>query len=315
MKHLLKVNSITKSYRKSMSAFKFSKERTVALDEVSFSVVPGEILGVIGHNGAGKTTLFRILAGILDCDSGEMTFSNNKVCRSDYNQRSIVGYVPSDERSFFWRLTGRQNLRFFGGMYGLSNDWVDRQIIKKTKLLNLDIDVLFRDYSAGMRKKVALLRAFLHKPSLLIMDEITNSLDPASCDQVREAVQSYVSRGTPRAVLWSTHRLEEVDRICDKVLLLNKGKVEFFGKLEEYKKTYCSNSSYVIRTKAGIEDFHGFKNRVGTQIRIEKSNKGEYTDYIIKTIDQGLFGKAIHIAVKEYDAHIVFAGCLDKEVK
>lgn len=315
MKYLLNVNSIAKSFKKSKSVFKFAKSRTIALDDVSFTVSPGEILGAIGHNGAGKTTLFRILAGILDSDSGQVTFPESQKGRSVFNQRSVIGYVSSDERSFFWRLTGRQNLHFFGGMYGLSKEVVDRQISEKMDMLNLDVDILFRDYSAGMRKRVAVLRAFLHSPALLILDEITNSLDPDSCHQVKKLVKDYVCMGVPRAVLWSTHRLEEVDSICNKVLLLNRGKADFFGTVEEYKMLCNSDTSYIIRTKSEIDDFHGFKKKVGSKINVEKLRGDKYTDYIIKALDQDQFGKAIHVAVKEYDAHIVFAGCLDKEIK
>lgn len=310
LEQVLVVDSISKVYKNGL----FKSRDTLALSNLSFAANTGELVGIIGHNGAGKTTLFRILVGILESDSGNIEFVSDGVIVKGSRIRKIVGYVPSDERSFFWRLTGRQNLKFFGSMYGLSGERIDKTITEQSKALNLNLDKLFRDYSAGMRKKLSILRALLHEPDLLIMDEVTNSLDPESCKKVKSFIKDYAKKKS-KTVLWSTHRLEEVGDICDKVLWLKNGKVDYFGKISGLAQYEKSKARYLIRSKAGQIDCDDFIRKAGGHFMVHTDQNSEYTDYIFSSIDQEHFGKLVHVAVKEYDAHIVFAGCVDKGLK
>ncbi len=209
--------------------------RIRALSAVCFRVEPGEILGVVGRNGAGKTTLLRILADLLEADGGEVELCGRKFGRRSSSVRGEIGYVSSDERGFFWRLTGRQNLEFFARLYGLSRE----ELRQRTESL-LDIfglrakgEELFGDYSTGTRKKFAVVRSLVHEPRVVLLDEVTNSLDPASARSIKAMVREYVSKGQGRAAVWSTHRLEEISEICDKVLVIERGSVRFFGVVGE----------------------------------------------------------------------------------
>ena len=210
-----------------------------ALLEVSFSVEPGQILGVVGPNGAGKTTLLRIVADLLEADHGSTRICGQKLNKSTRSLRGKIGYVSSDERSFFWRLSGRQNLEFFSHLYGVPKMQAHKKIRTMLELFGLEgeAEQFFRDYSTGTRKKFALIRALLHEPELLLLDEVTNSLDPASAESVKSLVREYTSSRPGRASIWSTHRLEEIDELCDKVLAINKGRAEFFGCPDKLEST------------------------------------------------------------------------------
>lgn len=229
---LLQVDDIRKRFclHNSLIGFlrKNNRQRSVvALDRVSFTVNEGEIIGLVGPNGAGKTTLMRILADLLLADRGEVYMEGVRIDGTAYEHRQQIGYVSSDERSFYWRLTGRANLEFFARLYGLSRKkfgpLVD-QMLDEFGLLEKSTQ-LFRDYSAGTRKKFVLIRALLHQPRLLLLDELTNSLDPPTAQQVKSLVRDYVNQSPSRAAIWSTHRLEEVKEVCDRVISIANGQI------------------------------------------------------------------------------------------
>lgn len=215
-------------YKQIISPFA-PKQMLCALKSVSFSIESGQILAVVGPNGAGKTTLLRILANLLDPDGGRVTLAGLPY-DSNPHIRSDIGYVSSDERSFFWRLTGRQNLEFFARLYGINKLLARKRIGALLKMFGLEKKSLelFRDYSTGTRKKFALARALLHRPKVLLLDEVTNSLDAASARSTKSLVRSYVNDRPGRAGIWSTHRFEEIGEICDKLLVINEGRITFF---------------------------------------------------------------------------------------
>jgi ABC-2 type transport system ATP-binding protein len=240
---LLEVQQITKRFvverplhRQILAPFA-AREQIIALKKVSFSTEPGEILGVVGPNGAGKTTLLRILADLLEPDHGSVTLCGHRLGAKQYHLRGRIGYVSSDERSFFWRLTGKQNLDFFSRLYGLSGPGARRRIAAFLELFGLQEKAthLFRDYSSGTRKKFALIRAIVHQPALLLLDEVTNSLDPPSAERVKSFVREYVCNADNRTGVWSTHRLEEIAEVCDKVLMIDKGTIWFYGSAEDFQ--------------------------------------------------------------------------------
>lgn len=203
-----------------------------ALDQVSFSIKSGEILGIVGPNGAGKTTLLRILADLLEPDSGTVSLWGQNYSYNNHGMRRAIGYVSSDERSFFWRLSGRHNLEFFSGLYGVSKCESKRRITRLLRQFELDekANESFRGYSAGTKKKFTLIRALVHEPQLILLDEVTNSLDPVSAKRTKEFVREYVSAEPGRVGVWCSHRLEEIGEICDRVLVLKQGQAAYFGR-------------------------------------------------------------------------------------
>jgi len=226
-----------------------AKKIIYALEGISFSIRSGEIIGVVGPNGAGKTTLLRILANLLEADNGRVKLCGREL-NSECRLRADIGYVSSDERSFFWRLTGKQNLEFFACLYGIRKKTARKKIAKLLRLFALEekADQLFRDYSTGTRKKFALVRALVHEPRVLLLDELTNSLDSPSALRVKSLVREYVSAEDECAAVWSTHRFEEIGEICDKILVINKGQAKFFGPVSDLK-TRCDYEATYSRDK------------------------------------------------------------------
>ena len=214
-----------------------ARQKTYALMGITFEIEAGKILGIVGPNGAGKTTLLRILADVLMPDKGKVTICGNEAGIAGWHLRNKVGYASSDERSFFWRLTGRENLDFFGKLYGLSTHEAYRQSTRLLEAFGLErkAEQLFRDYSSGIRKKFAVMRALLHQPQVVLLDEVTNSLDPASAKTVKAMVREYVSCHQGRVAIWSTHRLEEIAEICDEVIVIESGLIRFHGSANNFQ--------------------------------------------------------------------------------
>lgn len=238
----------------------FAARKTIhALRDISFSLDVGEILGVVGPNGAGKTTLLRILADLLEPDHGRVRLLGKEINRK-HQTRAYTGYVPSDERSFFWRLTGEQNLHFFARLYGVPGVQARCRISKLLEFFSLETKAaqLFRDYSAGMRKKLALIRALIHQPKVLLLDEATNSLDPPSIKRTISFVRDYVSAESGCACVWSTHRLEEIVELCDKLLVIDNGHMSFFGSVSDLKHE-CNDQTDHHTNKEQHDSSHGYR--------------------------------------------------------
>ena len=289
--------------------------RVDALRDVSFAIKSGQILGVVGPNGAGKTTLFRIMADLLEPSGGMVRLCGKALNTANRDLCRRIGYVSSDERSFFWRLTGRDNLEFFGRLYGLSS--------KEAKTRSHELltefsfaakaDHLFRDYSAGMRRKVAIMRALLHRPAVLLFDEATNSLDPQTAAMVKKAVRAYVSNTTSCAAAWSTHRLEEISEICDRVITIEAGTVRYDGKMHDFCIKNQPHSDYVLKAMNLNGSSEIFRQKISSSIRMDVSQEGDVTEFVFRQISGQQFAHIVTMAVKEYEAYIVFAGCIQKQ--
>jgi ABC-2 type transport system ATP-binding protein len=230
---VIEVRNINKSFRVQRPLMSwilsgFSRQKRIqALENVSFTVTGAQILAVAGPNGAGKTTLLRILADLLEPEGGSVRLCGQNMNGDMTQIRRRIGYISSDERSFFWRLSGRQNLEFFASLYRMSRNRTEKKIDEMLELFGLKrkSEQLFRDYSAGTRKKFAIIRGLLHEPQILLLDEVTNSLDRDSASLVKHLIRSYISKNQNRAAVWSTHRMEEIREMCDRLLTIERGRV------------------------------------------------------------------------------------------
>ncbi|MEX1133342.1 MAG: ABC transporter ATP-binding protein [Acidimicrobiia bacterium] len=199
-----------------------------ALAGINVKVDPGEVVALVGPNGAGKTTLFRIIATLLEPSAGRVFVGGNDVMNAPEEVRKWIGLLLEGDRGFYQRLTGRHNLEFFGVMLGLSPaDSRSRadQLMAQFGLINRDRRVF--GYSAGMRARLALARALMAEPRLLLLDEPTRSLDPSASLEVMEAIRGLADAG--HAILIASHRLNEVVAGCDRAVLLVDGRVHFDG--------------------------------------------------------------------------------------
>jgi len=203
------------------------RQQTPALRGLDLQVAPGRVYGLLGPNGAGKTTLMKVLCGMLLPDAGTARVEGLDVLGEPQRVKARVGYVPSDERSFYWRLTGRQNLLFFGRLQGLRGAELSRRIeevLEKVDLAGRG-DERFDGYSTGLKQRLALARGLLHDPSVLLLDEPTRSLDPSAAHRLRRLLREQVVQEMGKTVLLATHDLHEALDLCHRVALIQEGRV------------------------------------------------------------------------------------------
>ncbi|MEN3328592.1 MAG: type transport system ATP-binding protein [Acidobacteriota bacterium] len=198
-----------------------------ALRDVSFEVETGEIFGLIGRNGAGKTTLTKIVATLVQPTTGSVAVNGHDSVSNDEHVRRQIGLSTAEERSFYWRLTSEQNLLFFARLHGLS-DRVAKQRIKEV-FSKLELDEVarrrFGELSTGNKQRLAVARALLASPPVLLLDEPTRSLDPLAAARMRELIQSLANQDPPVTILLTSHNLAEVETLCARVAIISRGRI------------------------------------------------------------------------------------------
>jgi ABC-type multidrug transport system ATPase subunit len=228
---LVEISQVTKSFG-----------AKVALNDVSFSIPSGQICGLLGPNGAGKTTLFRLLMGILRATEGALLIDGRDAFEDRVEVKRLVGFLP-DEPVFYSYLSGREILELSAGMHGLDVKAAMDRVKPLTARLRLadDINSYAEDYSRGMKKKLGLLLAMLHEPKLLILDEPTNGLDVESTHLFYNLMLEEAGRGV--TVLFSTHLMDHLARICSHAVIINEGRVVARGSLSDLRSTVSDSSS------------------------------------------------------------------------
>ena len=203
------------------------KDPVEALRDVSFAVETGEIFGLIGRNGAGKTTLTKIVATLVQPTTGSVSVRGNDSVEHDELVRRDIGLATAEERSFYWRLTSEQNLLFFARLHGLS-DRLARQRIKEL-FAKLELDEVarrrFGELSTGNKQRLAVARAMLASPPVLLLDEPTRSLDPLAAARMREMIRSLAELDPPVTILLTSHNLAEVETLCARVAIISRGSI------------------------------------------------------------------------------------------
>ncbi|MBE3519819.1 MAG: ABC transporter ATP-binding protein [Firmicutes bacterium] len=198
-------------------------EKTV-LRDITFSVAPSTMTFLLGPNGAGKTTLIRLLCGLLEPTSGSFKIAGIDSSRIADIKR-VVGVVLPGERNLYWKLTGEENLEFFGSLYGL---WGRKLAVRIAEIVELTgIEEFYRTpverYSTGMRQRLSLARALLHEPKVLLMDEPTSGMDPIAKNQMEKLLSKLARNGV--TLLVSTHDMPQVERLADQVLIIDAGRI------------------------------------------------------------------------------------------
>ena len=200
-------------------------EPFVAGDGVSFAVQSGEIFGLLGPNGAGKTTTIRMLSTLLEPTDGTATIAGYDIVRQATQVRQSLGAVLTGERSIYWKLTGRENLEYFAALYHLPPAVAKRQIVELLDRLELanKADEYVERYSSGMKQRLAIAKALLANPPVLLLDEPTVGLDPQSARNLRDLILE--ARDEGRTVLLTTHYMEEADQLCDRIGIIDLGRI------------------------------------------------------------------------------------------
>ena len=240
-------------------------ERVEALRGVSFHVDWGEVYCLLGPNGAGKTTTVRVITTLLLPDKGRALVAGYDCVREAVKARSVLGVMLSVERGFFWKLTGRENLRYFGMLYGLESPRLEERIdelLEITGLKGLGGDEKrFEDMSLGMRARLGIARALLRDPQVLVLDEPTLGLDPMSARKIRALLRDQAGRG--KAVLVTTHNMVEAEKICDRVGIIVDGRIVVEGSVAELKSRVKRRVPLTLTVKGDRGEVEELARRLG----------------------------------------------------
>ncbi|MDY6779839.1 MAG: ABC transporter ATP-binding protein [Halobacteria archaeon] len=217
----------------------------VAVDDVNFSVEPGEIFGIVGPNGAGKTTTLKMLAGLVEPTEGSARVAGYD--SEDAEMRRYLGYLP-EESPLYEDMTARSYLRFFADLYDVPRDTADERIEETLDRLDLEHrERRIGDMSKGMKRKVAITRSLVNDPDVLIYDEPASGLDPLTTNYIIEFTQELKDEG--KTVVFSAHNLYHVESVCDRVVILNEGRVVARGTLEEIREEHGGTEYHVYTTE------------------------------------------------------------------
>ncbi|MBU3196561.1 ABC transporter ATP-binding protein [Clostridium algidicarnis] len=220
-----------------------------AVDDISFKVSQGEIVGLLGENGAGKTTTLRMLATMLKPTSGTVRINNYDVVNDAHMVRGEIGILFGGEVGLYDRLTARENIKYFAQLNGVSNQKAEEQINKLVKAFNMEeyIDRRVGKFSRGMKQKVAIARSIVHDPKIMLFDEPTAGLDISASKIIHDFILHCKEEN--KAIVFSSHMMNEVEKLCDRVVIINKGKIVEDGKIDKLKEKYNDQDMESIFTK------------------------------------------------------------------
>lgn len=226
------INNLSKSYPgafelKTLLGRTPRKQPVQALSDVSFDVQEGEIFGLIGPNGAGKTTLTKIIATLVQPTTGAVTVKGFDSVHESPALRRLIGLAAAEERSFYWRLTVEQNLMFFARLYSIPKLEAQARIAQLLAQLDLEKSMRqrFGELSTGNKQRMAIARALLNNPPILLLDEPTRSLDPLAAARMRSFIGSLATGDSPVTILLTSHNLNEIEELCDRIAIISHGRI------------------------------------------------------------------------------------------
>ncbi|MDD2281929.1 MAG: ATP-binding cassette domain-containing protein [Eubacteriales bacterium] len=228
---MIEIKELSKSFKK-----------ILAVDGISFSVAKGEIVGLVGENGAGKTTTLRMLATMLKPSSGTAAVNGYDIQRQPSQVRGEIGILFGGEVGLYDRLTGRENIRYFAELNGMTKSETTASINELVNLLDMQeyIDRRVGKFSRGMKQKVAVARSIVHKPSVMLFDEPTAGLDVSAARIVQDFILHCKQEN--KAIIFSSHSMSEVEKLCDRIVMIHKGIIVEQGTVAELKAKYRNDN-------------------------------------------------------------------------
>ncbi|MGF3104758.1 ATP-binding cassette domain-containing protein [Rossellomorea sp. DUT-2] len=247
---MIQIHEVTKQ-------FKDKKKYVTALKHVSFSVGKGEVVGLLGENGAGKTTLLRTIATLLTPTEGSVEVAGYDTIKHPNEIKTRIGVLFGGETGLYDRLTARENLQYFALLYGLSKHETKVRIDDLARMFGMRdyLDRKVSGFSKGMRQKVAIARTLIHNPDIILFDEPTTGLDITSSNVFRQLVHQLKREG--KTIVFSSHIMEEVSLLCDKVAMMHKGELVYHGDIEHlYHTEESRDMNYIFMSKLVRGDEH-----------------------------------------------------------
>lgn len=229
---MIEIKNVSKSYVK--------EKKTI--ENLNLEIKNGEIFGFLGPNGAGKTTTIKMITGVLDIDEGNILVDQISIKENPIEAKKQFGFVP-DSPDLFLKLKGIEYLNFLADIYNVSKEDRKERIEKYAKMFDMyeSLNDRIQSYSHGMRQKIIVIGAMLHNPKNWILDEPMTGLDPKSAHDLKQLMREHANKGN--SVFFSTHVLEVAEKLCDRIGIINKGKLIFVGTYEEMKKKFKEDAS------------------------------------------------------------------------
>ncbi len=265
----------------------FGKQK--ALDEVSFSIKKGELVGFLGPNGAGKSTMMKIITGFMQCDQGEVIVQGRKTGSENLEIKKNIGYLP-EHNPLYTDLYVKEFLEITAGFYKLNNK--KHRVAGMVELTGLGDEQHKKigALSKGYRQRVGLAQALLHDPPVLILDEPTTGLDPNQLDEIRSLIRQ-ISR--EKTVMLSSHIMQEVEAVCNRVIIINKGKIVADGAISEIKTGKINRNQVIVAEFSAPVDHEKLLKVEGVKSTILKDNLWEIESNTEKDIRPGIFQFAV----------------------
>jgi ABC-2 type transport system ATP-binding protein len=237
--YIIETKKLTKIFfsKKSIGQIFCNKNKAVlAVDQVDIRVKKNEIFALVGPNGAGKSTLIKMLSCLILPTLGSASVNGFDIIRDEMRVKNSIGLITGEERSFYFRLTGRENLSFFSSLYNIPRGAGKDKIKELRDILEIEnLDMRFQEYSTGMKQRFAIARSLLNNPEILFMDEPTKNLDPITAVNLRRFVKNELVGQQRKTVVFCTHNLLEAVELGDRIAIMNKGKISALGSLNELR--------------------------------------------------------------------------------
>ncbi|WP_427109703.1 ABC transporter ATP-binding protein [Lysinibacillus xylanilyticus] len=317
MANVIEVENLVRDYQTYRGVIKKEKSRTRAVDDISFTVKKGEIFGLLGPNGSGKTTTIKVLTTLLSPTLGNVRVLGHRPFGDEKRLRPYINFIYGGERNLYWRITARENLEYFSDLYKVDKKTRNERIPELLDIVGLSerADDRVETFSKGMKQRLQIARGLVNNPDILFLDEPTIGLDPVGARDLRNIIRNLSDMG--KTILITTHYMYEADELCDRIAILNKGKIVALDTPENLKKV--SNQFTVIELKVQdpttSEDITNLKGLSGVQtimtsqeqthqlIQIQCSEPSKVIASIIRILDNH---QIINITTRESSLEDVY---------